>query len=134
MAEDSTKFYLELEGLKKYDALLKKHIPIIGTTAYFNSEDVKTTVPPKGQLVIFSDLRSIEITNPDSSKSTITSAGIKIGDGTKTIENLPFIDWFYWDHINDANIHVTAEEKTFWNNKITCEVSEVDETLKFKKD
>ena len=129
MAENP-KFYLELEALKKYDALLKQHIPIIGTTAYF--EGVKTTVPPRGQLVIFSDLRSIEVTNSDSSKSTITSAGIKVGDGIKTIEQLPFIDWFYWDHINDANIHVTAEQKTFWNNKISCEV--IDETLNLKKD
>ena len=129
---ENPKFYLELEALKKYDALLKQHIPIIGTTAYF--EGVKTTVPPRGQLVIFSDLRSIEVTKSGGSKSTITSAGIKVGDGIKTIEQLPFIDWFYWDHLNDANIHVTAEQKTFWNNKITCEVSEVDETLKFKKD
>ena len=129
MAENP-KFYLELECLKKYDALLKQHIPIIGTTAYF--EGVKTTVPPKGQLVIFSDLRSIEITNSDSSKSTITSAGIKVGDGEKTIEQLPFIDWFYWDHINDKNIHVTSEQKKFWNNKITCKVD--DETLNLKID
>ena len=125
MAENS-KFYLELEGLKKYDAQLKQHIPIIGTTAYF--EGVKTTVPPRGQLVIFSDFNSIK----KSDGTTITSAGIKVGDGIKTIEQLPFIDWFYWDHINDKNIHVTAEEKTFWNNKITCEV--LDETLNLKKD
>ena len=127
MAENP-KFYLELEGLKTYDKLLKKHIRIIGTTKYF--EDLKENIPPKGQLVIFSDLRSIT----KSDGTTITSAGIKVGDGIKTIEQLPFIDWFYWDHINDANIHVTAEQKTFWNNKITCEVSEVDETLKLKKD
>ena len=127
---ENPKFYLELEGLKKYDALLKKHIPIFCTTADF--EDVKTTVPPRGQLFILTDLRSIEITKSDGSKSTITSAGIKVGDGIKTIEQLHFIDWFYWDHINDANIHVTAEEKTFWNNKITCEV--LDETLNLKKD
>ena len=125
MAENP-KFYLELEGLKKYDALLKQHIPIIGTTVYF--EGVKTTVPPRGQLVIFSDLRSIK----KSDGTTITSAGIKVGDGNTSIEQLPFIDWFYWDHLNDANIHVTAEEKTFWNNKISCEV--LDETLKFKND
>lgn len=124
--DENSKFYLELEGLKKYDALLKQHIPIIGTTAYF--EGVKTTVPPRGQLVIFSDLRSIT----KSDGTTITSAGIKVGDGIKTIEQLPFIDWFYWDHINDKNIHVTAEQKTFWNNKITCEVS--GETLNLKKD
>ena len=125
MAENP-KFYLELEGLKKYDALLKKHIPIFCTTADF--EDVKTTVPPIGQLFILTDLRSIK----KSDGTTITSAGIKVGDGSKTIEQLPFIDWFYWDHINDANIHVTAEEKTFWNNKITCEV--LDETLNLKND
>ena len=124
--DENSKFYLELEGLKKYDALLKQHIPIIGTTAYF--EGVKTTVPPRGQLVIFSDLRSIT----KSDGTTITSAGIKVGDGIKTIEQLPFIDWFYWDHINDANIHVTTEQKTFWNNKITCEV--LDETLNLKID
>ena len=125
MAENP-KFYLELEGLKKYDALLKQHIPIIGTTAYF--EGVKTTVPPRGQLVIFSDLR--ERTNSEGSK--IISAGIKIGDGEKTIEQLPFIDWFYWNHIKDANIHVTSEQKIFWNNKISCKVD--DETLNLKID
>ena len=129
MAENP-KFYLELEGLKKYHALLKEHFPIFCTTADF--ENVKTTVLPTGHLFILTDLRSIEITKSDGSKSTITSAGIKVGDGIKTIEQLPFIDWFYWDHINDANIHVTAEEKTFWNNKISCEV--LNETLKFKKD
>ena len=128
--DENLKFYLELEGLKKYDALLKKHIPIFCTTASF--EDVKTTVPPIGQLFILTDLRSIEITNSDSSKSTITSAGIKVGDGEKTIEQLPFIDWFYWDHINDKNIHVTSEQKKFWNNKITCKVD--DETLNLKID
>ena len=125
MAENP-KFYLELEGLKKYDALLKKHIPIFCTTADF--EYMKTTVPSIGQLFILTDLRSIK----KSDGTTITSAGIKVGDGIKTIEQLPFIDWFYWDHLNDANIHVTAEEKTFWNNKITCEV--LDETLNLKKD
>ena len=125
MAENP-KFYLELEGLNKYDALLKQHIPIIGTTAYF--EGVKTTVPPKGQLVIFSDLYK----RTNSEGVEITSAGIKVGDGNTSIEQLPFIDWFYWDHINDKNIHVTSEQKKFWNNKITCKVD--DETLNLKID
>ena len=124
---ENPKFYLELEGLKKYDALLKKHIPIFCTTADF--EDVKTTVPPRGQLVIFTDLRSIK----KSDGTTITSAGIKVGDGIKTIEQLPFIDWFYWDHINDKNIHVTKDDKERWNDKISCEVLD-DETLNLKID
>ena len=120
--DENLKFYLELEGLKTYDALLKKHIPIIGTTKYF--EDLKENIPPKGQLVIYSDL--YEKTNSEGSK--ITSAGIKVGDGKKTIEQLPFIDWFYWDHIDDKNIHITEDERKFWNKKITCEVLD-DETL-----
>ena len=123
--DENLKFYLELEGLETYDKLLKKHIPIIGTTDYFNSEKVKTTVPPKGQLVIYSDL--YERTNSEGIK--ITSAGIKVGDGNTTIEQLPFIDWFYLDHIDDKNIHITKDERTSWNEKISCEVSEVDETL-----
>ena len=131
--DENLKFYLELEGLKKYDALLKKHIPIIVTPD--KVENMKSIKPPElGQLVICTELRSIEITKSDGSKSTITSAGIKVGDGNTTIEQLPFIDWFFWDHLNDDKIHVTEEQKAFWNNKITCEVSEVDETLKFKKD
>ena len=40
MAENP-KFYLELEGLKKYDALLKKHIPIFITAEDFKLEKVK---------------------------------------------------------------------------------------------
>lgn len=124
MAENP-KFYLELEGLKKYDALLKKHIPIFVIPD--KVEIMKSIQPELGQLVIFTNL---ERTKSDG--TTITSAGIKVGDGIKTIEQLPFIDWFYWDHINDANIHVTAEKKIFWDNKISCEVD--GETLNLKID
>ena len=128
MDEDLTKFYLELKGLETYDKLLKKHIPIFITAEDFKLEKVKKTVPPKGQLVICTELRSIEITNYDGSKSTIPSAGIKLGDGNTTIEQLPFIDWFYCDHIKDPYIHITENERTSWNEKISCEVLD-DETL-----
>ena len=124
MAENQ-KFYLELEGLKKYDALLKKHIPIFVTPD--KVEIMKSIKPELGQLVIFTNLR--ERTKSDG--TTITSAGIIVGDGIKTIEQLPFIDWFYWDHINDKKIHVTEEQKTFWDNKISCDVD--DETLNLFK-
>ena len=125
MAENP-KFYLELEGLKKYDALLKKHIPIFVTPD--KVEIMKSIKPELGQLVIFTNLR--ERTKSDG--TTITSAGIKLGDGIKTIEQLPCIDWFYWNHIDDEKIHVTEEQKTFWDNKISCEV--LGETLNLKND
>ena len=124
--DENLKFYLELEGLKKYDALLKKHIPIFVTPD--KVEIMKSIEPELGQLVIFTDLYK----RTNSEGVEITSAGIKVGDGNTKIEQLPFIDWFYLDHINDKNIHVTAEQKTFWDNKITCKVD--DETLNLKID
>ena len=125
MAENP-KFYLELEGLKKYDALLKKHIPIFVTPD--KVEIMKSIEPELGQIVIFTDLYK----RTNSEGVEITSAGIKVGDSEKTIEQLPFIDWFYWDHIKDPYIHITEDERTFWNDKISCEVLD-DETLNLFK-
>ena len=126
---ENLKFYLELEGLKKYDALLKKHIPIFVTPE--KVEIMKSIKPELGQLVIFTNFE-----RKKSDNTTITSVGIKVGEGNeenkKTIEQLPFIDWFYWDHINDKNIHITEDERKFWNKKITCEV--LGETLNLKMD
>lgn len=125
--DENLKFYLELEGLKKYDALLKKHIPIFVTPE--KVEIMKSIKPELGQLVIFTNFE-----RKKSDNTTITSVGIKVGEGNeenkKTIEQLPFIDWFYWDHINDKNIHITEDERKFWNKKITCEV--LGETLNLK--
>ena len=127
--DENLKFYLELEGLKKYDALLKKHIPIFVTPE--KVEIMKSIKPELGQLVIFTNFE-----RKKSDNTTITSVGIKVGEGNeenkKTIEQLPFIDWFYWDHINDKNIHITEDERKFWNKKITCEV--LGETLNLKMD
>lgn len=44
-------------------------------------------------------------------------AGIKVGDGTTYIVDLPFTDTLLQEHITDADIHVTTAEKAFWNAK-----------------
>ena len=47
--------------------------------------------------------------------------GIKVGDGTSYLIDLPFMDAQFarslTNHINNLGIHVTAADKTFWNNK-----------------
>lgn len=43
--------------------------------------------------------------------------GLKLGDGTSYLIDLPFIDAVLWKHINDTNVHITSEEREFWNNK-----------------
>lgn len=44
-------------------------------------------------------------------------AGVKVGDGLGPIGTLPFIDTIMQEHMSNTDIHVTPEEKEFWNNK-----------------
>lgn len=59
-------------------------------------------------------------------------AGLKVGDGQAYLIDLPFIDSIYYDHVRDTDIHITAEERVKWNNKVTCYHSLTDaETVVF---
>ena len=46
--------------------------------------------------------------------------GIKIGDGNSYLIDTPFIDTLYARHIANNVIHITQEEREFWNNKVTA--------------
>lgn len=52
--------------------------------------------------------------------------GIKVGDGTSYVVDLPFVDDLFYSHINNLDIHVTLAEKEFWNNKVRVQDSEID--------
>ena len=61
--------------------------------------------------------------------------GVKVGDGNAYVADLPFKDEGYLNHILNTDIHVTPEEKEFWNNKVTCYISPNDPTnIIFTKD
>lgn len=52
--------------------------------------------------------------------------GIKIGDGTSYLIDAPFVNGDnqdMYDHINNHSIHITEEERIFWNNKVTSYLS-----------
>lgn len=53
--------------------------------------------------------------------------GIKVGDGNAYLIDKPFLDVIYREHINDTDIHITAEERAFWNNKVRCYYSLLDD-------
>lgn len=58
--------------------------------------------------------------------------GVKIGDGNAYLIDIPFMDIKYYNHINDETIHITDEEREFWNNKVRCYKSlEEEENLIF---
>ena len=79
------------------------------TTEYWNSRP--TLISKQGYIYIYSDYKQSEGEN---------IAGIKIGDGTSYLIDMPFIDKPLDDHIADAVKHVTSTERDFWNNKVRC--------------
>jgi hypothetical protein len=73
-----------------------------------------TYVPKKGEICLYTD-----------------TGKIKIGDGSVCLVDLPFIGEEAVDevkellrkHIEDQNIHVTQDEKNFWNAKLNYDVN-----------
>ena len=86
-----------------------------GTTAYW--QEHLTFIPKAGEIVIYSDHSSIE-----ENDETVYIPGIKIGDGSAYGIDLPFVDdamaQTILSHISDTDIHITAAERTSWNNKL----------------
>jgi len=92
----------------------------VDTTENWNSKI--TFIPGYGSVIIYSDRNVIEGVN---------YPGIKIADGTSYVVDLPFagddiamqINDIINEHINNTSVHVTLEEKEFWNNKLNYEVT-----------
>ena len=95
------------------------------STAEWDEQPPMVSEP--GALYIWSDYRQ------DEQGHNIP--GIKVGDGNAYVKDLPFQDEGYLSHILNTDIHVTAEEKEFWNNKVTCYIPQNDPTnVIFTKD
>lgn len=92
----------------------------IDTTA--NWETRTDYVPPEGEIVVYSD----KFLGSDG--STLIPA-IKIGDGMAYVVDLPFLSDetrdLLADHINNTIVHVTQEDKDAWNEKVTCDATEL---------
>lgn len=86
------------------------------TTAYWNSRP--TLIAKRGYIYVYSDYKQVD--NEDV-------AGIKVGDGTSYLIDMPFIDKPLDDHIANEVRHITSEERTFWNNKVRCFIDPNDE-------
>lgn len=95
------------------------------TTAHWNEKI--GFIPLRGEIIIYSDYNQID----DGYGGKINIPGIKIGDGSAYLIDLPFIgsdaryDGIYQelhDHIDNEYVHVTPENKEFWNNKLNYEV------------
>lgn len=112
---------VELKG-NKY--LADFGIPYIfyGTREYFDSQPSLITI--NQAVYVYWDFEQ------DSEGNDIP--GIKVGDGKGYLIDAPFTSDPYYNHIRNQFIHITPEEREYWNNKIRCFINPEDtETLVF---
>lgn len=102
------------------------------TTDFWNS--CRGYIPNKGQIIVYSDYKTIIVDGKE-----VNVPGIKVGSGNGYIQDLAFVGEdiarLLMQHINNRNIHVTPEEKAFWNNKlnVTDTKEVVGESLVFNR-
>lgn len=84
-------------------------------------------VPLNGEVIIYDDHER------DSDNKPVP--GFKVGNGVTPIADLAFVDAIrkaeLLAHISNTDIHVTSQEKQFWNNKLNCDYAE--NTLTFNR-
>ncbi len=93
-------------------------------------------ISEKNVLYIYTNYKTIEQDGEE-----ILLPGLKVGDGTSYLIDLPFlnsednsaINQQILDHINDNVVHITAEERSFWNNKLNYQSQLINETLVLNK-
>ena len=116
------KKYLDIPGLSYfYEKINSKFASIrVDTTENWNRK--LTFVPENGEIIVYSDYDEKEVDG-----TMVDVPNFKIGDGLAYCIDLPFVNdnirLTLSAHLDNDTIHVTQEEKTYWNNKLDCEVS-----------
>ena len=91
----------------------------MNTTANWNRQP--TYIPKRGDIIVYSDHDTVI---EDGEEKIVP--GIKIGDGMAYCIDLPFVTDSLakrlLGHINNSAIHVSAEDRAFWDNKLNCDV------------
>ena len=102
------------------------------TSANWNAQ--ADLIAERGVVYIYSDHDYID----DGDGNIMAVAGIRIGDGTSYLIDMPFISdaatYLITTHIANAAIHVSQADREFWNNKVSAYMSRVtDECLELSK-
>lgn len=113
--------------IESFNVPVQQDIVHIDTTAHWNAQTM--LIAKRGHVYVYSDYLTIDETDVPA---------MKIGDGTSYLIDLPFASGnndLFSEHVNNIVRHITADERTFWNNKVTCFVSQADPTcLVFSKE
>lgn len=119
--KDDGRLYIDKLYNGKIERFKVNDVQIVYNTTEGFVSDI-STVAEKGTFYVYTDR-----INDDSF--------IKVGDGTSYLVDMPFVDSSGINkHAMNTDIHVTADEKAFWNNKVTCYLDSADpNTLVFDK-
>ena len=93
-----------------------------------NWNNARGFIPLAGEVIVYTDYETKTWTVEEYGEEVMKTAlipNIKIGDGNAYVQDLPFVDTNLRDtlmeHINNQDIHVTLQDKLFWNNKINVD-------------
>lgn len=118
-----------------YISILNAVNTIMQTCApvYYDTEENwnadRTIIAERRAIYVYSNHSYVE----DGQGNRYPVPAIKIGDGTSYLISMPFIndklELELANHINNHIIHITQEEREFWNNKVTCYKTDQDNEL-----
>ncbi len=103
----------DLKKLQIGNVFYNAEVVHINTENYWNS--VPTLVSKEGHIYVYSD--------HSQGENNVNIPAVKVGDGTSYLIDMPFVESNYTElteHINNSHIHITDNERLFWNNKIRC--------------
>ena len=93
-----------------------------------NWNNARGFIPMPGEVIVYTDYEVktyVEEKYGEAVIKTVNIPNIKIGTGNAYVQDLAFVDEKTRDilmaHIQDHDIHVTLQEKVFWNNKINVD-------------
>lgn len=120
----------DIYGLLDIDLGLDGKVPQtivhINTTEYWNSKE--HFIGERGHLYVYTDHCIVE---------GQYIPAVKVGDGMSYLIDNPFVSSNQEqliNHINDHAVHISPNERYFWNNKVRCDDTTVlGETLMFTK-
>lgn len=90
---------------------------LYATTETWNNQP--GLIAQAGYIYIYSDWRK------DDENRTI--AGLKVGDGVSYLIDIPFTTEDFVEHMSDQVCHITQAEREFWNNKVRCYMTTINE-------
>lgn len=97
---------------------------LVKTEEEWNS--TPSVISQRNTLYIYSNHKTLTNQQGD----IINIPGIKVGDGLSFIIDLPFVNQEFetklYQHLSNSAIHITNEEREFWNKKVRCFMDETN--------